>query len=83
MIAWLGLLGLLVLLGLVGLLGLLDSLSRSQWNVAVNRVMVRVVRVLNSKYSTASCVSQINMVYQCALWCSWTTHNLSETETRH
>ena len=49
-------------------------------------VVVRVVRILyfnNSKNSTASCVSPVNMVYQCGLWCSWTTHNLSETETRH
>ena len=28
-------------------------------------------------------VSQVNMVNQCGLWCSWVTHNLSETETRH
>ena len=54
------------------------------WNAAIHSVMVRVVCILyNSKYSAASCVSRVNMVNQCGLWCSWATHSLSEAETRH
>lgn len=59
-----------------------SSLNMLVWNAAVDCVVVRIVCVMY-RYCKATCVSDVNMVNQCALWCCWAWKNLSETETGH
>ena len=51
------------------------SLNMLVWNAAVDCVVVRIVCVMY-RYCKATCVSDVNMVNQCALWCCWAWNNL-------